>query len=93
MPRDSQLSIRIRATSRLSALRVAKLKEPGLYKDGAGLRLEMTDKGVNRWALRLTVGWQGMAAWAREPLSGINLIANGVMLVMIGRATRSFVTA
>jgi hypothetical protein len=28
---------RIRAANRLSAVKVSKLKEPGLYEDGAGL--------------------------------------------------------
>lgn len=45
----------IRALSRLSALRVAKVKDPGLYEDGGGLRLVVTDKGTKRWAVRLTV--------------------------------------
>ncbi len=44
-----------RALARLSALRVAKAKDPGLYEDGGGLRLVVTDKGVKRWALRLTI--------------------------------------
>jgi integrase len=46
---------RNRASNRLSALKVAKTKEPGLYEDGAGLRLVITDKGTKRWALRLTI--------------------------------------
>jgi hypothetical protein len=44
---------RNRTSNRLSALKVAKTKEPGLYEDGAGLRLVITDKGTKRWALRL----------------------------------------
>jgi integrase len=46
---------RVRAKHRLSAVRVAIVKEPGLYEDGGGLRLILTDKGVKRWALRLTI--------------------------------------
>src|SRR6476660_5868617 len=46
---------RVRATNRLSAVRVAKIKQPGLYEDGGGLRLILTEKGVKRWALRLTI--------------------------------------
>src|SRR3979490_3450592 len=46
---------RVRATNRLSAVRVAKVKEPGLYEDGGGLRLILTEKGVKRWALRVTI--------------------------------------
>lgn len=46
---------RVRAKHRLSAVRVSKVKQPGLYEDGGGLRLIVTDKGVKRWALRLTI--------------------------------------
>ena len=46
---------RIRAANRLSALKVAKVKQPGLYEDGAGLRLVVTDSGSKRWALRVTI--------------------------------------
>jgi integrase len=46
---------RVRAAHRLSAVRVAKVKEPGLYEDGAGLRLVVTDKRTKRWALRVTI--------------------------------------
>ena len=46
---------RVRATNRLSAVWVAKVKEPGLYEDGGGLRLILTEKGVKRWALRFTI--------------------------------------
>src|ERR1051326_469691 len=46
---------RVRATDRLSAVCVAKIKQAGLYEDGGGLRLILTEKGVKRWALRLTI--------------------------------------
>ena len=46
---------RVRAAHRLSAVKVAKTKTPGLYEDGAGLRLVVTDRGTKRWALRLTI--------------------------------------
>lgn len=46
---------RTRALSRLNALKVAKIKEPGLYEDGGGLRLVVTDQGTKRWALRVTI--------------------------------------
>ena len=46
---------RVRAIHRLSAVRVAKIKAPGLYEDGGGLRLIVTDKGVKRWSQRLTI--------------------------------------
>ena len=46
---------RSRALSRLNALKVAKTKEPGLYEDGGGLRLVVTEQGTKRWALRVTI--------------------------------------
>jgi hypothetical protein len=46
---------RTRAVHRLSALRVKAIKAPGLYEDGAGLRLVVTDKGTKRWDLRVTI--------------------------------------
>lgn len=58
---------RVRALSRLSAIRVAKLKQPGLYEDGGGLQLIVTDKGTKRWALRVTVAGRrverGLGVW------------------------------
>jgi hypothetical protein len=44
-----------RAAYRLSALKVMKLAKPGLYEDGVGLRLVITDKGTKRWAMRVTI--------------------------------------
>ena len=67
MPLDDRPESRVRATSRLSAIKVAKLKKPGLYEDGAGLRLVVTDKGTKRWALRLTINGRrverGLGVW------------------------------
>lgn len=67
MPLDPPPVPRLRSSSRLSALKVAKLKEPGLYEDGAGLRLVVTDKGTKRWALRLTIDGRrverGLGVW------------------------------
>ena len=51
----AHVSKRVRAFHRLSALKVAKVKEPGLYEDGGGLRLVVTDKGTKRWIIRLTI--------------------------------------
>ena len=45
----------MRALARLSALRVTKAKVPGFYEDGGGLRLIVTEKGIKRWALRLSI--------------------------------------
>ncbi len=55
MCRDGQGRRRVRAAHRLSAVKVMKVRTPGLYEDGAGLRLVVTDKGSKRWALRLTI--------------------------------------
>jgi Arm DNA-binding domain len=67
MPLDGRINTRVCAASRLSAIKVAKLKEPGLYEDGAGLRLASTDKGTKRWALRLTINGRrverGLGLW------------------------------
>ena len=67
MPFESAPAGRNRTTGRLNALKVAKLKEPGLYEDGGGLRLVVTDKGVKRWALRVTVNRRrverGLGMW------------------------------
>lgn len=41
-----------RTSNRLTALAVDKQRRPGLYADGAGLTLVVTDKGVKRWELR-----------------------------------------
>jgi Arm DNA-binding domain len=58
---------RVRAANRLIAVKVTKLKEPGLYEDGAGLRLVLTEQGVKRWALRLTINGRrverGLGVW------------------------------
>jgi integrase len=58
---------RVRALNRLSAVKVAKLKEPGLYEDGGGLRLIVTEKGTKRWSLRITIAGRrverGLGVW------------------------------
>ena len=41
-----------RTSNRLTALAVDRQRKPGLYADGAGLTLVVTDKGVKRWELR-----------------------------------------
>jgi integrase len=67
MPLDIVIQGHSRATNRLSAIKVAKLKEPGLYEDGAGLRLVVTDAGVKRWVLRVTINGhrveRGLGVW------------------------------
>lgn len=58
---------RVRAANRLSALKVSKLKEPGLYEDGAGLRLVISEKGSKRWVVRVTINGKrverGLGIW------------------------------
>jgi hypothetical protein len=60
-------SRRTRAAHRLNALRVKKLKAPGLYEDGGGLRLVITPSGVKRWVLRVTIKGRrverGLGVW------------------------------
>jgi len=46
---------RTRVAHRLSAVKVTKLRTPGLYEDGAGLRLMITAKGTKRWVVRVTI--------------------------------------
>ncbi|MEO0620080.1 MAG: Arm DNA-binding domain-containing protein, partial [Pseudomonadota bacterium] len=44
-----------RATNKLSYTRVAKLKTPGIYEDGAGLRLIVDARLNKRWVARVTI--------------------------------------
>ncbi len=41
-----------RQLSRLTALQVTKLAKPGLYGDGGGLTLQITQAGVKSWLFR-----------------------------------------
>src|SRR5688572_16476837 len=43
-----------RATHQLTAIKVASLKEPGLYPDGLGLYLRITPGGGKAWIYRFT---------------------------------------
>jgi hypothetical protein len=53
-----------RATRRLTALKVEKAKEPGMYGDGAGLYLRVTPEGTKNWVLRFMLDrrprWMGL---------------------------------
>src|SRR5271167_1669841 len=53
-----------RANGRLTALRVEKAKEPGMYADGAGLYLRVTPEGARNWVLRFMLDrrprWMGL---------------------------------
>jgi integrase len=53
-----------RAVERLTALAVAKVKEPGMYPDGSGLYLRVTPAGTKNWVLRFMLDcrprWMGL---------------------------------
>jgi hypothetical protein len=50
-----------RQVGRLSALKVGRLREPGMYPDGAGLYLQVSRSGTKSWIYRFM-----LAACARE---------------------------
>jgi integrase len=58
----------VRATGRLTALKVEKAKEPGMYADGGGLYLRVTPQGAKNWVLRYmlnrTPHWMGLGPLA-----------------------------
>jgi len=62
----------MRTISKLTALQVSKLKEPGYYADGAGLYLQVSSSGTKSWIFRYMLNGR-----AREmglgPLHTINL--------------------
>ena len=53
-----------RAIGRLTALKVEKAKEPGMYADGGGLYLRVTPQGTKNWVLRYMLDrkphWMGL---------------------------------
>lgn len=53
--------------SKLTHLQVSKLKEPGLYGDGAGLWLKVTEQGSKSWIFRFTRAgrerWMGLGSF------------------------------
>lgn len=51
----------MRAIHRLSALQVGRIKEPGVYPDGNGLYLQVTEHGTKSWIHRYTLA--GKARW------------------------------
>lgn len=46
----------IRTRNRLKALAVEKQTAPGIYADGSGLSLVVTDTGTKKWELRIAIG-------------------------------------
>jgi integrase len=57
-----------RAIGRLTALKVEKAKEPGMYADGGGLYLRVTPQGARNWVLRYMLHrkphWMGLGPLA-----------------------------
>ena len=57
-----------RAIGRLTALKVEKAKEPGMYADGGGLYLRVTPEGAKNWVLRYMLDrrprWMGLGPLA-----------------------------
>jgi integrase len=57
-----------RAIGRLTALKVEKVKTPGMYADGGGLYLRVTDEGARNWVYRFMLNgrprWMGMGPLA-----------------------------
>src|SRR5262252_7953607 len=63
----------VRAIGRLTALKVEKSKEPGMYCDGGGLYLRVTPDGAKNWVLRYMIDrrprWMGLGPLALYGLS------------------------
>jgi integrase len=57
-----------RAIGRLTALKVEKAKNPGMYADGGGLYLRVTPEGARNWVLRYMLDrrprWMGLGPLA-----------------------------
>ncbi len=57
-----------RAIGRLTALKVEKAKQPGMYADGGGLYLRVTPEGARNWVLRYMLDrrphWMGLGPLA-----------------------------
>jgi integrase len=53
-----------RTTNRLTALKVEKAREPGMYADGGGLYLRVTNEGTKNWVYRFMLAgkphWMGL---------------------------------
>src|SRR5215472_1799936 len=62
-----------RAIGRLTALKVEKAKEPGMYADGGGLYLRVTPEGARNWVLRYMLDrkphWMGLGPLALYSLA------------------------
>jgi hypothetical protein len=50
-----------RTIGRLTALKVDKAKQPGMYADGGGLYLRVTNEGIKNWVYRFML--KGRPRW------------------------------
>jgi integrase len=61
-----------RTIGKLTALKIEKAKRPGMYGDGGGLYLRVTDEGAKNWVFRFMLN--GRARWmGMGPLHTVNL--------------------
>jgi integrase len=61
-----------RTIGKLTALKIEKAKRPGMYGDGGGLYLRVTDDGAKNWVFRFMLN--GRARWmGMGPLHTVNL--------------------
>ena len=62
-----------RAIGRLTALKVERLKKPGMHADGGGLYLRVTSEGARNWVLRYMLNrrprWMGLGPLALYSLA------------------------
>jgi integrase len=62
-----------RAIGRLTALKVERLKKPGMHADGGGLYLRVTSEGARSWVLRYMLNrrprWMGLGPLALYSLA------------------------
>jgi integrase len=66
--RTFEVPVMTRQIERLTALKVEKAKEPGMYCDGGGLYLRITPDGARNWVLRYMLDrrprWMGLGPLA-----------------------------
>src|SRR5262249_11195487 len=61
-----------RTVGKLTALKVDKAKQAGMYGDGGGLYLRVTEEGAKNWVFRFMLN--GRARWmGMGPLHTVNL--------------------
>jgi Arm DNA-binding domain len=57
-----------RTVGRLTALKVEKARQPGMYADGAGLYLRVTKQGTKSWVFRFMLNgrprWMGLGPFS-----------------------------